>query len=148
MKLKTFEMSELVIITLIFSVRKGKKGGGTGSIFSTSFAAKQIGFYLFTTFEYHAFVFSSPSIICITVYRPPKKCAAFIHVFSEFLSILYTSYNMIIISGDFNVHTDVGSDCIARDFIDLLNFMDYYQHVRQPTHNNGRTLLLTLLCVL
>lgn len=81
----------------IFSTRTDRKGGGAAFIFCTSLTPKQISFDQFTTFENHAFVFNSSPILCITIYRPPKPCAAFINKFSEFLSIVHSSCNMIII---------------------------------------------------
>ncbi len=70
-----------------YSYRKGKRGGGTATILSNSLSFKDVLFDEFTSFEYHAFVFNSPPILCLTVYRPPKRCTAFITEFSELLSL-------------------------------------------------------------
>lgn len=80
----------------------------------------------------------------MTIYRPPKQCAAFINKFSEFLSIVHSSYKMIIISGDFNLHIDNQSDYLSKDFINILSSMDFKQHITQPTYNRGHTLDLVI----
>ncbi len=64
--------------------------------------------------------------------------------FSELLSIIHTKYNRIIITGDFNLHVDNISDPMSREFLNLLNCLDFKQHVTQPTHNRGHTLDLVI----
>ena len=66
--------------------------------------------YNYTSFEYHAFVFSSPLILCMTIYRPAKHHPCFISEFYELLSILHSIYNRVLLTGDFNIHTDDISD--------------------------------------
>ncbi|XP_074522673.1 uncharacterized protein LOC141787880 [Halichoeres trimaculatus] len=127
-----------------FSLRSGRKGGGTASIVNSSLKTKEIKFDQYTTFEHHAILFNSPSILCITVYRPPRHDAAFISEFSEFLSIIHATYNFIIISGDFNIHIDKPSDSMAKEFLNLLNYLDFNQHVTQPSHERGHILDLVL----
>ena len=46
----------------------------------------------------------------MTVYRLPKQCTSFILDFSELLTIIDTTYERVIMSGDFNVHMDNQSD--------------------------------------
>lgn len=65
----------------LHSFRNGRRGGGTATILLSSHGFKEVLFGDFISFEYHSFVFSSPPIFCITVYRPPKKCSAFISEF-------------------------------------------------------------------
>ena len=69
----------------------------------------------------------------MTVYRPPKL-----------LTIIHTTYERVIISGDFNVHMDNKSDTFTMEFLNLLNFINFTQHVTQPTHNRGHTLNLLI----
>ena len=90
--------------------------------------------------SYHAFTFSSPPILCINVYRPPHHSTSFISEFSELLSIIHTSYSRILKIGDFNVHADVTLDPISREFLNLLNCLDF----KQPTHNRGHNLDLVI----
>ncbi len=70
--------------------------------------------------------------------------SSFISEFSEFLAIIHTSYNRILITGDFNLHVDDTSDAISREFLNLLNCLDFKQHITQPTHNRGHTLDLVI----
>ena len=128
----------------LFSTRDGKRGGGTASIFKSTLNSKDVFFNSYSSFEFHAFVFSSPPIFCITVYRPPHHSTSFISEFSELLSTIHATYNRILITGDFNLHIDNISDPLSREFLNLLNCMDFNQRVTQPTHNRGHTLDLVI----
>ena len=100
----------------LISTRGGRRGGGTASITKNTFKSKEVSFNSYSSFEFHAFVFSSPPILCITVYRPPHHSTSFISEFSELLFIIHTSYNRILITGDFNLHIDNTSDPLSREF--------------------------------
>ncbi len=127
-----------------FSSRCGKRGGGTATILSAPFSFKNITFEEYASFEYHCLVFNSPPVLCLTVYRPPKRCSTFISDFSELLSIIHTNFNRAIILGDFNLHVDNQSDSLASEFLNMLNCTNFNQHVTQPTHNRGHTLDLII----
>lgn len=124
--------------------RKGRKGGGIASILSSSVGFKDISFEEYSSFEYLTIVFSSPPVLGVTVYRPPGRCSSFISDFSELLSIIHNQYERIVILGDFNLHIDNQSDSFPQDFLNLLNCMNFTQHVRVPTHNKGHTLDLVI----
>lgn len=47
-----------------------------------------------------------------------------------FFSIIHIKYNRILITGDFNP-----SDLMSREFLNLLDCIDFKQHVTQPTHS-------------
>ncbi|XP_036072698.1 uncharacterized protein LOC118600080, partial [Oryzias melastigma] len=128
----------------LFSTRGGKKGGGTASIARGSSVTKTVTSNSYSTFEHHAFSFSSPPILCVTVYRPPKPPSTFIQEFSEFLSFIHSKYNRIVLTGDFNLHVDTDGDAVANEFLNLLHCMDFIQHAAQPTHNRGHTLNLVI----
>ena len=128
----------------LFSNRSGRRGGGTATILSNTLITKDISFNNYTSFEYHAFVFNSPPILCLTIYRPPKYHSSFISEFSELLSIIHSTYNKILITGDFNIHIDDNSDPTTTEFLNILNCMDFKQHVTQPTHNRGHALDLII----
>ena len=106
-----------------FSTRSDKGYGGTASIISTTLATKPILFDHFITFEHHAFIFSNPRILCVTIYRPPdrSKCHLFIKEFSDFLTFLHNSYDRIVLTGDFNLHIDNILDTHSVDFLNVLN---------------------------
>ncbi len=88
--------------------------------------------------------FSTPPLLCLTVRRPPKRCSSFISDFSGKLSFNHTKHDHILILGDFNFHVDMQSDLLASEFLNLLNIMNFIQHVSQPTHSRGRTLDLAI----
>lgn len=113
----------------LLSIRGGKRGGGTASVFKNTLITREVSFSSYLSFEFHAFVFSNPANLCVTVYRPPQPSLSFIIEFSEFLSIIHATYNRILITGDFNLHIDTISDSLSREFLNLLNCLDFKQHV-------------------
>ena len=126
------------------SHRAVKRGGGTASIVQDSFSRTNILFDDFNTFEYHAILLKcKPKILAVTVYRPEHD-ASFLDEFTEFLSLLHTQHDQIILTGDFNIHVDNPFDPIAKDFLNLLDSMGFTQHVSGPTHKKGHTLDLVI----
>ncbi|KAL7378551.1 hypothetical protein ABVT39_015497 [Epinephelus coioides] len=105
---------------------------------------RYVSFSSYTSFEHHAFVFSSPPILCVTVERSPQYSTSFIRDFSELLSIIHSTYSRILITGDFHLHIDNTSDPVPREFFNLLNCFDFKQHITQPTHSRGHTLDLVI----
>ena len=65
-------------------------------------------------------------------------------LFSDFLTSIHSKYNNILITGDFNLHIINSWDFYANEFLNLLNSMDFKQHITQPTHNRGHTLDLVI----
>ena len=43
------------------------------------------------------------------------------------------------------IKVDNGNDSKTRDFMNLLNSMDFTQHITEPTHNRGHTLDLVII---
>ena len=126
------------------SHRVNRTGGGTASIVQDCFSRINILFDDFTTFEYHAILLKcKPKILAVTVYRPEHH-ATFLDEFTEFLSLLHTQHDLIILTGDFNIHVDNPLDPIANAFLNLLDSMGFTQHVSGPTHNKGHTLDLVI----
>lgn len=56
------------------------------------------------------------------------------------MSIALTSYDRIILLGDFNCHINNTADLYAMEFLDLLASFGLVQHVKGATHNHGNTL--------
>ena len=52
------------------------------------------------------------------------------------------SVNLIIISGDFNIHIDVPDDPGTVKFLSILEYMGLKNHVLIPTHESGHVLHL------
>src|SRR4029434_6478465 len=135
----------LPIIAFFSPLEQVQKGGRTATITTDALCCRSISFDDFASFEYHAIVLNcQPPALTVTVYRPPKQCRTFLTDFSELLSIIHTNYDKISITGDFNIHVNNGNDSEARDFMNLLNSMDFTQHITEPTHNRGHTLDLVI----
>lgn len=121
-----------------------KCGGGTATIFS-SYNFKHMYFSDYSSFEYHSLTLVTPSILFICIYWPPRHFSEFITDFSDLLSKDFVhSKHKIIIVGDFNMHVNNQSDSLAREFLYLLNYMNFKQHVLKPTHNKGHILDLAI----
>ena len=64
----------------------------------------------------------------------------FFNELSEFLSIITTEFDSLIIAGDFNIHIDKSEDKRAKELSALLDVFGLQQHVKHPTHNRGHIL--------
>ena len=121
--------------------RVDKKGGGVAVIFSDNFQCKQISFGDFSSFEYLAVLLKcSPTVLLLTIYRPPKYSNCFFDEFADLLSIISTEHDCIAIAGDFNIHIDNISNNNTKELNILLDTFGLLQHVSEPTHNRGHTL--------
>ena len=86
----------------------------------------------------------------VVIYRPPpsKKnnlsSAMFLEEFSRFCEQLTLDGRPLIICGDFNYHINNSSNSEARQFIDLLESTNLFQHVSGSTHRRGHTLDLII----
>lgn len=58
------------------------------------------------------------------------------------MSIVLTSYDGIILLGDFNFHVNDTAD--SMEFLDVLACLGLLQHVKRATHNHGNTLDLVI----
>ena len=68
----------------------------------------------------------------------------FSHWLSNFHLNCCNNTTWILITGDFNIHTDNYSDLHSQQFLSLLNNANLTQHVNFPTHQAGRTLDLVI----
>ena len=50
----------------------------------------------------------------------------------------------LVLTGDFNIHVNIGSDSDAVRFLDLLSSMGLQQHISFSTHISGNTLDLLI----
>ncbi|XP_032872790.1 uncharacterized protein LOC116970201, partial [Amblyraja radiata] len=80
----------------------------------------------------------------LTVYRPPKYCAAFFDEFSEQLSTICIDFDCVVIVGDFNIHVDKLHDKGTKELYCVIDNYNLNQHVTEPTHNKGHTLDLVM----
>ena len=65
---------------------------------------------------------------------------------SDYLESIVMSSDLLLISGDFNIHFDVPTDVDGIRFRDLLDSMGLPRHVKRPTHSHGHTLDLLITC--
>ena len=86
----------------------------------------------------------------VVMYRPPYSAehtvstAVFIGEFADYLESVVMSSELLIISGDFNIHMDVSNNPDTIRFWDLLDSMGLVQHVKRPTHEKGHILDLII----
>jgi len=82
--------------------------------------------------------------MCALVYRPPKSDKHFIKEFSDFLSHHATSYDRLLILGDFNIHVCCPGKPLVSEFCHVMESFGLTQHINQATHVQGHTLDLIL----
>ncbi|MGH0116115.1 UNVERIFIED_CONTAM: hypothetical protein FKN15_023148 [Acipenser sinensis] len=115
--------------------------GGTAVIANSVLASSVLSLPAFSSFEHLAIKLPSPmSFTLAVIYRPPKSNSAFIAEFSEFLSLICTSTDKILLLGDFNIHVDLSSSRLVTDFNMLLDCLGLSESVNVPTYTRGHTL--------
>ena len=125
--------------------RSGKRGGGVAAIFKNVFQGKQMLFGDFPSFEYLSAVLKcSPRVLLLIIYRPPTYSANFFDEFTELLSSISTEFDCLVITGDFNFHTDDLNDKCAKKLFTILDTFELSQHVKETTHCKGHTLDLVI----
>ena len=82
--------------------------------------------------------------MCTLVYRPPKSDKHFIQEFSDFLSHFASSYDCLLILGDFNIHVCCPGKPLVSEFCHVMESFGLLQHINQATHVHGHTLDLIL----
>jgi exonuclease III len=86
----------------------------------------------------------------VTVYRPPYSdthpvtVGTFFAEFSTYLESIVLSTQPLMIIGDINIHVDNRKDSDAAAFLDLLESINFEQHVNKATHECGHTLDLVI----
>ncbi len=77
------------------------------------------------------------------MYRPPKVSTTFIHELSEFLSNQVSRCDRLLVLGDFNIHVCCPSKPMVKNFMSLMDSLNFVQSVSSPTHNRILDLVLT-----
>ena len=100
----------------------------------------------YSTFEIQSVKVESITtpLVCTLVYRPPKPNKDFIKEFTDFLSDFITSYDHLLILGDFNIHVCCPDEPLVKEFCHIIDLFGLVQHINQPTHILGHTLDLIL----
>ena len=82
--------------------------------------------------------------IFLNIYRPPSsKISTFFDEFQNLLEFFVPSPSELIITGDFNIHTD--SDLTTSNKLScILDNFHLKQHIYFPTHDDGHTLDLLI----
>ena len=106
----------------------------------------------YTTSEHCHVQFNNNSglLNIIVVYRPPPTkrnghtVGAFLDEFRSLLEDRMSSPGRLVILGDLNFHVDNAADSNAKKFLDLLDLLNFSQHVTSITHKAGHTLDLVI----
>ena len=99
----------------------------------------------FPSFEYLCAVLKcSPRVLLLIIYRPPTYSANFFDDFTELLSSISTDFDCLVITGDFNFHTDDLNDKCAKKLFTILDTFELSQLVKETTHCKGHTLDLVI----
>ena len=130
----------------------GRLGGGVGIIYKRGMKCKALLHGAYKTFEYGSYevAYQNKTINAHVIYRPPYSAVnrttidMFFDEFQTYLSSVVQSCNLLLITGDFNIHMDIMDDSDKRKMCDLLNMFDLRQHVTVPTHKSGHILDLMI----
>ena len=124
--------------------RRRGHGGGVAIIHKDGLSAQTVttAGAGYTTFEYCDVQFNNSSglLNIILVYRLPatKRKDHTIKAFPE------VGPGHLVILRDLNVHVDNAADSNAKKFLDLLDLLNFSQHVTSITHKAGHTLNLVI----
>eukprot|EP00918_Siedleckia_nematoides_P107113 GHVU01233532.1.p1 GENE.GHVU01233532.1~~GHVU01233532.1.p1 ORF type:complete len:124 (+),score=3.88 GHVU01233532.1:223-594(+) len=89
---------------------------------------------------------SNWSLLLPVVYRPPYSpqhqytVTQFCDDFADFLGLLGSCNQDVIISGDFNIHYNKMENNDTKLYMEVLSYFNLQQHVSCPTHSSGNTL--------
>ncbi|ELT91073.1 hypothetical protein CAPTEDRAFT_206174 [Capitella teleta] len=131
--------------------RPNKRGGGLALIHSSAIHTTLLCNISRPSFEgFETNISHKKCSIClVAIYRPPSTSPVkFFNEFSDVMSSIIVTRNNIIIVGDFNIHVDTPHISTAKGLISIMDDMNLYQHVHEPTHINGHTLDLMMTSTL
>ena len=132
--------------SFISTPRSTGRGGVIAMIFKNNFKLLTLPVGTYSTFEIQSVKVESITtpLVCALVYRPPKPNKDFIKEFTDFLSDFITSYDHLLILGDFNIHVCCPDEPLVKEFCHIIDLFGLVQHINQPTHILGHTLDLIL----
>ena len=132
----------------------GGHGGGVAIIHKDGLSAQTVATTGAgcTTFEHCDVQFNNNFglLNLIVVYHPtPTKrnghmVGAFLNEFRSLLEDRMYGLTRLVILGDLNFHVDNAADSNAKKFLDLLDHLNFSQHVTSITHKAGLTLDLVI----
>ncbi len=125
--------------------RPSGHGGGLATVFRNSFKCRLLPVDASFSFEAQLLKMDlNGPLLCVLVYRPPKVSTTFIHELSEFLSNQVSRCDRLLVLGDFNIHVCCPSKPMVKNFMSLMDSLNFVQSVSSPTHNGVHTLDLVL----
>ncbi|XP_051568015.1 uncharacterized protein LOC127449001 [Myxocyprinus asiaticus] len=117
-----------------YSPRTTGRGGGLASVI------KNIPTAIYHSFEVLLFHMElGDPVLFILIDRPPQPNKDFINEFTDFLGGIVTSFDSIILLGDFNIHLCCASNPLSKEFSTLIDTLDFVQWVNGPMHSHGHT---------
>ncbi len=123
---KTTPLSKLSPGCRFFSTpRSIGRGGVIAVVFKDRFKCRLLPSESHCTFETELIMLNSfKFVLCVLIYRPPIINVDFIQEFSEFVSVIVPSFDIILILGDFNIHFCCPSKPLVRlyKFIGAIRF--------------------------
>ncbi len=129
----------------LFAPRPSGHGGGLATVFRNSFKCRLLSVDASFSFEAQLLKMDlNGPLLCVLVYRPPKVSTTFIHELSEFLSNQVSRCDRLLVLGDFNIHVCCPSKPMVKNFMSLMDSLNFVQSVSSPTHNRGHILDLVL----
>ena len=132
--------------SIIHSYRSDKQGGGTAIIHKTGLSISNCTFASeVTTFEYICTLIKQNNhlpVLAVSIYRPGSQhlTPQFFNELNNFLGIVSSKHDSIILCGDLNVHFENVGDKQVIECNTILQSYGFINHVNQPTHILGGTL--------
>ena len=134
--------------------RQERRGGGIGLLYNDSLRVSKTRDRIQELLEFCELLVqtsTSRKIRLVIVYRPQNSddhhrvpINTFLMEFSDLTESTILSKEALIVVGDYNIHVDVPNDTVALKFLDLLESLGLEQHVTEPTHIHGHTLVLVI----
>ena len=130
---------------LMHNTRKNRAkvgGGGVGLLMKFGLKYKQLKCKFFNSFEITMvkLFLKNNILLLVSIYRilfvPVNK---FLEEIVKLLEIITSNYQLIVLTGDINIHMDENTLYPGR-FKDILETFNIKQHVQGPTHIQGHTL--------
>lgn len=112
-------------------------GGGVAAVYRKDIKITTILTPADHSYEHPAFRLSAPTpLVTAIIYHPPKPNVSFLSEFSHFLTKLCATSPSVLHLGDFNIHIE-DNDCkCATEFLELLQYFNFTQHINFPTHRD------------
>ena len=138
---------------LIHSKPRAGRGGGVGILYRSKLKLSPCKVKQFKSFECCEATFKSTNGVLTRIsimYRSgtatsmSSNTELFLEEFEDYLNTFIEKPGKPIIMGDFNIHVEDPTCSFATRFCNLLEKLDWIQHINVPTHVKGGTLDLVI----